>query len=78
MADNKYKIIWNCCVMCLLIFTSVVIPYRLAFVDEETMQWTVVYYCIDFFFLVDLVICFFTSYRDDYRQVDVVSHKEIC
>ena len=64
--------------MCLLIFTSFVIPYRLAFVDEETTQWIVIYYCIDLFFLVDLVICFFTSYRDEYRQVDVVSHKKIC
>ena len=78
MADNQLKIMWDVFVMCLLILTSFVIPYRLAFVDEETAEWIAVYYCIDFFFLIDLVICFFTSYKDDYRQVDVVSHKKIC
>lgn len=31
----------------------------------------------DFIFLVDITICFFTTFKDDVRQVEITSHKLI-
>ena len=40
-------------------------PYKLAFVDEDNLGWTVVDYIIDFLFLIDIIINFFTAYYND-------------
>lgn len=63
--------------MAILIVTTLIVPYRLAFVDEEPIQWTVAYYVFDFIFLIDMTICFFTTFKDELRQVEITSHKLI-
>ena len=51
----------------LLIFVCVVLPYRLTFVlaeSESTKRWEVAYYIMDGFFLIDIILTFFTSIPD--------------
>lgn len=64
-------------VMAVLIVTTCIVPYRLAFIEVEPIQWIVTYYIFDFIFLIDITICFFTSYKDELRQVEITSHKLI-
>lgn len=64
-------------VMAVLIVTTIIVPYRLAFIDVEPIQWIVTYYVFDFIFLIDITICFFTSFKDEVRQVEITSHKLI-
>jgi hypothetical protein len=59
--------------MLLLLFISLVVPIRLAFTDEETLTWLVVYAFVDLMFLLDILIIFFTSYTS--KQREVVTHK---
>jgi hypothetical protein len=63
-SDSDHKIKWDIFVCALLLFCVVVIPYRLAFSDEESFTWETIYYVMDFFFLIDMVISFFTTIPD--------------
>lgn len=59
-------------------FTTIVVPYRLAFVDVEPQSWQIVYYVINGFFLVDCFVNFFTTYTDDEKNIEITDHKKIC
>jgi potassium channel len=63
--------------MAILVVTSLVVPYRLAFVKVEPIEWAVTYYVFDLLFLIDMLFCFFTSYKDELRQIEITSHKLI-
>lgn len=63
--------------MFILLFTSIVIPFRLAFVPEETRGWMIGFYCLDFLFFIDICLSFFTSYTDSFSKREVLSHKKI-
>jgi hypothetical protein len=63
--------------MAILLFTAIVVPYRLAFVDKEPIGWQILYYAFDFVFLIDIILCFMTSYKDEYTQAEVFNHKLI-
>lgn len=63
--------------MFVLLITTVIVPYRLAFVDIESTEWVITYYVIDSLFLIDIILWFFTSYTDTYKQIEVVQHKLI-
>lgn len=68
---------WDIFVLLILITTTAIVPYRLAFIDEEPFSWVITYYFFDITFLTDLILSFFTSYHDDVKHVDVTSHKLI-
>lgn len=63
--DNEIREWWDTFVTLALIFTCIVTPYRIALVDNDTMGWTVANYCIDFLFLIDILIIFNCSYYDE-------------
>lgn len=62
--NNPYKIAWDIFIMCLLMFTTIVIPYRLAFIEDEPRDWLIAYYVLDSMFLIDILLWFVTSYTD--------------
>jgi len=63
--------------MLILVLTTFIVPYRLAFVPEDTIEWVVLYYFFDFMFFIDVWFCFFTTYTDSYKQIEVTDHKKI-
>ena len=75
-SNNKFKIAWDLWIMFVLLFTTAIIPLRLAFIEEEVRSWNIFFYAIDGLFAVDIVLWFFTSYVDT-QHVEVVSHKKI-
>lgn len=60
--------------MIVLLFVVVMIPIRIAFTNtsevEET-KWLVTYGVIDGFFLIDIILTFFTSYTDEAESLDI-------
>ena len=63
--------------MFLLLFVAVILPYRMAFYeDDPSVGWVSVWLIINVFFVVDLIITFFTTYTDSDNQ-EVTSHKRI-
>ena len=75
--NEKWKIVWDIYIMTILVIIIMIIPTRLAFVEEEPITWQVIFYMIDLNFGVDIVLWFFTSYTDPYKQVEITSHKLI-
>lgn len=60
-------------------FVTVVVPYRLAFItaDEESKSWNIVNWCIDFSFLIDMILTFVFAYEDEEKCVTVEDNKTI-
>ena len=63
--------------MFILIITTLIVPYRLAFIDEEPIEWVVVYYVFDGLFFVDCILNFFTSYPDEEKSIEVTELKKV-
>jgi hypothetical protein len=61
LQNNKYKIWWDLFVMIILIFISIVVPFRLAFVEDDDSFWKIAYFVMDICFLIDILLTFFTS-----------------
>lgn len=55
----------------------IIVPIRLAFADEDPLAWIIVYATVDFSFLIDIVLTFFTSYTDTQTDGEVTDHRKI-
>jgi len=64
---DEFKTSWDLYITLVLIFSSFVIPYRVAFIefDDETRTWIVINSLIDLSFAFDIVVVFNTAYYDD-------------
>lgn len=54
-----------------------VVPYRLAFVDEDSTKWVIVYLIVDCQFLIDMILTFFTALEDNETQEVITDKKKI-
>lgn len=60
----------------MLLFVSLIVPFRLAFVENESNTWFALYLITDAFFLIDIVLTFFTSINDE-KKVHEETNKKI-
>ena len=51
--------------MFVLIFSSVMSPYRLAFVEEDDTKWKIINAVVDSLFTADILVAFNSAYYDD-------------
>lgn len=58
-------------IMLLVIYVAIVVPYRLAFSLEESLATKIVSYVIDFSFLIDIILTFFTAFYDEPNLTEV-------
>ena len=77
MSNSIPKIFWDVWILILLILVCLVVPWRLAFYDENSFNWMIAYFSIDFFFLLDIILTFFTSVSDDQNIGEIVNKKQI-
>ena len=76
-SGNKYKIAWDMWVLLLLLFISLVVPVRLAFVEEDSIRWILIYSITDTCFLIDIILTFNTSISDEKRVYELTDKREI-
>jgi len=57
-------------------YAVTVTPYRVAFVETDDTVWVALDYLVDALFFCDVVLNFFTAYKDNNEHL-VVSHKKI-
>jgi hypothetical protein len=76
LPDDPFKKKWDLIIAFMLIFTALVSPYRIAFVNVDSTEWTVIETLIDCIFGIDLVLNFFFAYYDDKDDI-VDSRKRI-
>lgn len=75
--SNVRKVIWDIIIMLLLLFVSIVVPVRLAFDNDDPVEWIIIYALVDLVFFIDIIITFFTSYTDPITNMEVTDHKKI-
>ena len=72
--DDNFKVLfWDITISIVLLVTCFVTPINLAFADEvEKVQWYVIFtYCLDFVFLIDIFVNFFSAYQNDvFKMID--------
>jgi hypothetical protein len=77
MQNNKYKIWWDLFIMIILVFISIVVPFRLAFIEEDSQGWVILHLTIDVFFFFDILFTFFTSVTFRATSLDCTNHRII-
>lgn len=60
--DDPFKVYWDMFVTLLLLYVFFVTPYRIAFVEVDSLFWIFVDEFIDFCFAIDILITFFSAY----------------
>jgi potassium voltage-gated channel Eag-related subfamily H protein 7 len=73
-SDDRHKIQWDIFIIFLLVVVCTIIPWRLAF-SEDTPAWTAAYYAMDFFFLIDMILTFFTTIPSTEYMSEEYDHK---
>ncbi len=64
-----WKTIWNVSMLIIIIFLAVTVPYRIAFEDVTPIEWIYLDTLIDFFFIIDMSLNFFTAIEMDSGEV---------
>ena len=70
--DSSCRRYWDAWIALLLIYTAVVIPFRVAFEDATPLAWLTLDLCLDFVFILDIIFNFITGYRDPKENEKVV------
>jgi len=47
------------------------IPYRIAFVNEDEFEWLIFDYVVDGLFMFDILVNFFSAYYDEEENIIV-------
>lgn len=69
--NNALKSNWDMTVTMILIFTCMVTPYRIAFVEQDDDLWTTINVSIDLLFLGDMILSFISAfYTDEFELVE--------
>ena len=62
--SNQYKRAWDMIVLVLILYTASWVPIKVCFIDESGTAQFVFDLMVDFFFLTDIVLTFFTVTQD--------------
>ena len=70
--EDEFLDSWNSYITVALIFTSLVAPARVAFVQEETILWFWINFIVDFSFFIDIMVTFNSAIINeaDYSIID--------
>ena len=71
MPTSKFKTVWNLLVILLLGYTSTVVPFQVAFIDEDTSFAAFINYLIDVLFGLDIIVNFFSAYEDSNHRIEI-------
>jgi len=65
--DSKFKKGWSFILIFLLLYVATVMPFNIAFVDNEDagISWEIIELCIDFCFLFDVAVNCISGYYDE-------------
>ena len=74
LPDDPFKATWDVINMLLILFVCVTTPARIAFLEDDDFAWTLTSACVDTFFLVDLVLNFFSAYHD--KQLNLIDDRK--
>ena len=72
--NNPWKMRFDIYILFIMLFTAIVVPWRLAFHSEDSIPWIIINAIIDLSFLIDIVLTFFTAYFDE-KQLKMITNR---
>ncbi|TNV83436.1 hypothetical protein FGO68_gene1262 [Halteria grandinella] len=69
LPDDHFKKKWDILITLMLLFTAFVSPYRIAFIDQDSVPWVVIESATDCVFGFDMILNFFFAFYDDHDEV---------
>ena len=69
--DSSIKSYWNLVLTVLLLYTASYMPYGISFTDDMDNRLVVFEICVDFLFIIDVFMNFFTAYEDNKQGLEV-------
>lgn len=76
-SGSTLNLLWEQVVLITILVVTIFFPLNMAFVTEESTLLTSVYVLVDFVFLLDIIMNFFTTYIDSVSNLEVLDHKRI-
>jgi hypothetical protein len=73
--NSKFRITWDLFILILIITSGLLIPFQIAFRHVADWSGTEIIYLVDLFFLIDIVLNFFTSYR--HKGAEITDRKKV-
>ncbi|CAG9335933.1 unnamed protein product [Blepharisma stoltei] len=74
--DDSFMNYWRFIVLLLLLYTITITPYRVSFVDVDTLDWQIADLFVDGLYFIDVLINCILAYYDNDMNV-IISHKKI-
>lgn len=69
--EDKFLDNWNIFITFILLFTSIVTPLRIAFIESDDLYWIIINAIVDILFFIDIIIIFNTAFYDeDFKTID--------
>jgi voltage-gated potassium channel len=72
--NSNFRIGWDLLILALIIVSCLLIPFQIAFRHVTDWSGTEIVYLIDIFFLIDIFLNFFTSYR--HKGAEITDRKQ--
>ena len=70
--DSTKKKVWDGLMIVILIYIATIAPYRVAFGEEATELWLIIFdYTVDSLFVIDIVLNFLTPFERDTGSQEV-------
>jgi hypothetical protein len=63
--EDHFKKYWDIFIATVLVFSCLVIPYRVALIHDDTPVWHFINTVVDLLFLMDILIIFNSAYFDE-------------
>ena len=63
--DRGWKILWDFWVSLLVLSSALYTPWRLAFLENVEPVWLAFEFVMDAFFILDIILCFFSTTFDE-------------
>ena len=76
MPSNRFKTTWTVIIVFLLAYTAIFVPFRIAFMEKETVGLTVVEAIVDILFGFDILVNFISAIEDKSGKL-ITEHSQI-
>ena len=78
LPDSKFKMTWNIVVIVLLLYTAVFIPFKIAFIEDDSVEMKVFEYFIDSLFAFDILVNFISATESSSERTTLIfDHKRL-
>ena len=65
LPSSRPRRLWTFVMFLVMIYTALITPFRICFIEEAEVNWIIIETCIDAVFFTDVVLTCFTAYKDE-------------